>query len=60
VITTNEKKMMMPYEDFKRLKEAIKKPNGDQVDFVDDIFDCNDAQINIMPELELRFVGQTG
>lgn len=60
VITTNERKMMMPYEDLNRLKKAIKTTNNDPVSFEEDRFQCDDAQLNIMPILELRTLGSDG
>ena len=53
VITTNEKRMMMPWDDLNRLKQAILKPNGDPVVIDEDRFQCDKAQLNIMPVFEL-------
>lgn len=38
VITTNEKKIMMPHSNFEAFKQSLKTLNGDIVTFTDDRF----------------------
>lgn len=55
VFTTQEKKIMMPKNDYQRFTSYLKDTKGNQINIEEGTFTCHETLLKNLPDMEFEF-----